>query len=179
MRPDTSAPPVKNICNPDPFADVRTTSNPAEPSAHPYAEFRADGWPFCPRCGEDELYSVLMLNWNGQGEKPTLEQCIAGVMRCYKCEWASDSTNSKTEQAKEIECTLCREPATHRMDGTFDSVEDGWVPGYVLVCKNHHQEYLEWSQEEKDTSYSENQFHGWVEFETVQEFSPLPIPSEK
>jgi hypothetical protein len=45
--------------------------------------FRPDGWPLCPRCGEDELYC--------------LEQCYdlshdhrtppCPGMRCYRCNW--------------------------------------------------------------------------------------------
>lgn len=54
-----------------------------------YTEFRADGWPFCPSCGEDELYSALMLQWNGLAPSPTLADCLAGEMRCYHCQWSS------------------------------------------------------------------------------------------
>jgi hypothetical protein len=55
----------------------------------PYKEFRKDGWPFCPRCGEDELYSHKMLHWHGDGERPTIEECIKGGMTCYNCSWSS------------------------------------------------------------------------------------------
>lgn len=43
--------------------------------AHRYdvAELRADGWPLCPWCGEDELYSLAA---------PASERAIAG---CYLC----------------------------------------------------------------------------------------------
>ena len=55
----------------------------------PYKEFRADGWPYCPVCEEDELYSCVMLAYRGQGERPTIEECIAGEMACYLCGWNS------------------------------------------------------------------------------------------
>ncbi len=47
--------------------------------------FRADGWPLCPNCGEDELYSLL--NWNGEGDRPAIESYIDAGMRCYRCSW--------------------------------------------------------------------------------------------
>lgn len=54
-----------------------------------YAEFRQDGWPLCPNCGEDELYSQIMLAWTGTGERPTMQECVDGEMTCYKCNWNS------------------------------------------------------------------------------------------
>ena len=44
---------------------------------------RADGWPLCPVCEEDELYSLL--NWNGQGAKPPMAEYIRAGMCCYLC----------------------------------------------------------------------------------------------
>ncbi len=54
-----------------------------------FKEFREDGWPLCPQCGEDELYSLVMLNWTGEGPHPSIQECIAGGMRCYYCGWQS------------------------------------------------------------------------------------------
>lgn len=48
-----------------------------------FTEFRADGWPLCPQCGEDELYSLL--NWNGQGDRPAMIEWIQAGLRCYRC----------------------------------------------------------------------------------------------
>lgn len=56
-----------------------------------YADFRQDGWPLCPFCKEDELYSVLMLKCTSDADRPTILQCMRNVMRCYRCSWASDS----------------------------------------------------------------------------------------
>lgn len=50
-------------------------------------EYRADGWPLCPQCEEDELYSLLQ--WNGEGERPPLADYIAAGLRCYCCWWCS------------------------------------------------------------------------------------------
>lgn len=52
-----------------------------------YKEFRPDGWPLCPRCGEDELYSLFLCA--DIDKKPTQEELIADGLRCYSCHWAS------------------------------------------------------------------------------------------
>jgi hypothetical protein len=39
-------------------------------------EYRADGWPLCPRCGEDELWSAAVPADAG------------GDLQCYECRWA-------------------------------------------------------------------------------------------
>lgn len=57
-------------------------------SDSPYREFRRDGWPLCPRCEEDELYSFLMLGWT-KDDPPTVRQCIETGMKCYRCSWDS------------------------------------------------------------------------------------------
>jgi hypothetical protein len=55
-----------------------------------YTHFRADGWPLCPQCDEDELYSDIMLGWIGIGPRPTLQACLDGRMSCYLCHWTSE-----------------------------------------------------------------------------------------
>jgi hypothetical protein len=57
-----------------------------------YTEFRKDGWPFCPRCGEDELYSHLMLGWT-KPEPPPIQDCLDSGMKCYACQWESLGRN--------------------------------------------------------------------------------------
>ena len=47
-----------------------------------FRSFRKDGWPLCPQCGEDELYSFVMLKWMGEGERPTLKDCLTGGHSC-------------------------------------------------------------------------------------------------
>ncbi len=43
-------------------------------------EFRGDGWPLCPQCGQDELYCLYGLyDHNHIPVCPTL--------RCYFCDW--------------------------------------------------------------------------------------------
>lgn len=40
-----------------------------------YAVVREDGWPMCPKCGDDELYSL---------DVPATVDSIVG---CYACAW--------------------------------------------------------------------------------------------
>jgi len=54
-----------------------------------FKEFRADGWPFCPQCEDDELWSRAHMAWDGSGEKPTVEHGIRSGMKCYRCGWES------------------------------------------------------------------------------------------
>lgn len=57
-----------------------------------FTEFRKDGWPLCPDCGEDELYSYLMLGWT-EPDPPSLQDCIDSGMECYRCSWKSLGRN--------------------------------------------------------------------------------------
>ena len=65
---------------------VMATVNPT------YKEFREDGWPYCPQCEEDELYSYLMLGWT-KDEPPSVQDCIDAGMQCYRCNWKSHGRN--------------------------------------------------------------------------------------
>lgn len=56
-------------------------------SGSPFKEFTPRGWPLCPKCEEDELYSYLMLGWTDPDRTPSVEECIAGGMKCYRCGW--------------------------------------------------------------------------------------------
>lgn len=51
----------------------------------PFVEFTERGWPVCPGCGEDELWSPLL--WDGEGEQPKPQQYVDAGMRCYRCNW--------------------------------------------------------------------------------------------
>ena len=53
-----------------------------------YTEHRADGWPLCPVCGEDELWSGLP--WNGNDPRPPMQEWIDHGLRCYKCGFDSE-----------------------------------------------------------------------------------------
>lgn len=41
-------------------------------------EYRRDGWPLCPRCGEDELWSAVAIFSMADP---------LGDLRCYNCNW--------------------------------------------------------------------------------------------
>lgn len=53
-----------------------------------YTERRADGWPLCPVCGLDELYSLFP--WDGTDPKPPMQAWIDHGLRCYQCGWDSE-----------------------------------------------------------------------------------------
>ena len=53
----------------------------------PRYETRNDGWPLCPVCGEDELYSLFY--WDGEGERPPMQAWLDGPLSCYRCGYDS------------------------------------------------------------------------------------------
>lgn len=57
-----------------------------------FKEYRKDGWPLCPRCGEDELASHLALLWDGREEphRPTVLECLRNGFVCMACGWEDD-----------------------------------------------------------------------------------------
>lgn len=55
-------------------------------------ERRADGWPLCPHCGEDELWSPL--TWDGD-EKPPLQDFVNAGLSCYYCGWKQGENHGK------------------------------------------------------------------------------------
>ena len=57
-----------------------------------FKEFRADGWPLCPNCGEDELWCPgLVAYYNSNQRNPTVQECIRLGLRCYRCRAAAYS----------------------------------------------------------------------------------------
>jgi hypothetical protein len=59
---------------------------PLIPWRHFFTEFRSDGWPLCPRCGEDELWSPFMPQ--GPDYAPgTIDQYVAEGLVCYRCNY--------------------------------------------------------------------------------------------
>jgi hypothetical protein len=43
--------------------------------ARPYKHYRADGWPYCPQCDEDELWSAATY------------ATVETIVGCYSCGW--------------------------------------------------------------------------------------------
>ena len=66
----------------------RVAALDAEKAAVKPTEFRKDGWPLCPLCGEDEVASPLM--WTGDADRPTLEEFLASRLRCMWCGWDAE-----------------------------------------------------------------------------------------
>ena len=46
-------------------------------------DYRKDGWPLCPQCGEDELMSLAAIATMTKA-RPT------DPMRCYVCHWSGE-----------------------------------------------------------------------------------------
>ncbi len=57
----------------------------------PDFKYRVDGWPLCPACGEDELWSPLV--W--EDVRPTIEAFIAAGLCCYRCNWEQEGCDGK------------------------------------------------------------------------------------
>jgi hypothetical protein len=68
--------------------------------AHRFKRYRSDGFPLCPRCGEDELASARMnatadawaRTWSTHYgtllyEPPTMAECLEDAFSCYRCGW--------------------------------------------------------------------------------------------
>jgi predicted RNA-binding Zn-ribbon protein involved in translation (DUF1610 family) len=55
------------------------------PPVRPYKRYRADGWPYCPQCDEDELWS------NG------MPACVETIVGCYSCGWQAASREERAE----------------------------------------------------------------------------------
>jgi len=52
--------------------------------AEPNFTYRRDGFPLCPRCEEDEVYSMVAIRAT---EPITLEAAFKEEFRCYRCSW--------------------------------------------------------------------------------------------
>lgn len=52
-----------------------------------FKEFRADGWPLCPVCEEDELWCPGSTRFhNEQQRPPTVAECVHMGLVCYRCQ---------------------------------------------------------------------------------------------
>jgi hypothetical protein len=65
--------------------------------------YRADGWPDCPRCGNDELWSKVMMAWDGTGERPTMAACYDRSFACYACRWSGYVLGPPAHVQKEVQ----------------------------------------------------------------------------
>jgi hypothetical protein len=65
-----------------------------------------DGWPLCPSCGDDELYSLVILHWDGRFQEwpPKPEDYLNGQFACYACRWRG---YVRRAAEGEVACTQC------------------------------------------------------------------------
>ena len=68
-----------------------------------FTEFRKDGWPFCPRCGNEELYSYAGMAYSGQGPRPTLAEDFFSGFGCYYCGWKTTYVNWRIAEKHPVE----------------------------------------------------------------------------
>lgn len=71
-----------------------------------YKEFREDGFPLCPDCGQDELYSTLLQSLRGT-VLPSLEKILEEQMKCYYCGFDSLVASETTPAIFNWEEDLC------------------------------------------------------------------------
>lgn len=50
-----------------------------------FLAMRPDGWPLCPQCGKNELWSPLY--WDLVSAAPTMEDYRKAGLICYACHW--------------------------------------------------------------------------------------------
>jgi hypothetical protein len=84
-------------------------------------ELRADGFPICPCCGEDELRSFLQ--WDGDGERPATADYIAAGPRCYYCGWSSTNPELRPEPTPTAVDVLSRHRARRRTEQGAQDIE--------------------------------------------------------
>jgi hypothetical protein len=51
-------------------------------------QFRQDGWPLCPVCEQDELFSPI---WGELTPCPPIAEFIAGPLQCLVCGWRKEA----------------------------------------------------------------------------------------
>lgn len=65
------------VINPDDLADGEVV----------FDQFRDDGWPTCPGCKSDELFSDLAMNGTSYRNEPRRRLHIISGMSCLRCSW--------------------------------------------------------------------------------------------
>ncbi len=104
------------------------TQNPPiiGPYSRPFWKTRADGWPLCPCCEEDELFSQL--HWNGKGERPPMQAWIDAGLRCYQCGWDSERHTAIGSVSSAIAAAIIQQSLDEGKDVTIPSL-DIVIPG--------------------------------------------------
>lgn len=98
--------------------------------AEAFKEFRKDGWPLCPRCEEDELYSCYAMTSHCtdrqlKGETITVEESLRYPFKCYRCNWSDESDLGKLATMVEVinvNCATRTDPETKQTRSINNSV---------------------------------------------------------
>ena len=79
------------------------------PTSPPF-EYRRDGWPLCPQCGEDELFTtVYPLTYEPNPDDPRRTVAMWRIpiatdpMQCYRCRWTGSVPRAGTSPDHRIE----------------------------------------------------------------------------
>jgi hypothetical protein len=70
------------------------------------------GWPLCPKCGEDRLFSFLMSLWNAERREPSLQEYLTNQFGCASCQWLEE----ESERKPAMKDPLCRGYGTPILD---------------------------------------------------------------
>lgn len=79
----------------------------SEENQNDFTEHRKDGWPLCPRCGDDELYSVFLMSMNAhirqeKGEEIKMDEILRHPFGCYNCGWSNDGGVAINAEVKQV-----------------------------------------------------------------------------
>lgn len=55
-----------------------------------FKEYRRDGYPLCPECGDDELVSAICMLWPMDKPSPKIEEVLEGGFHCLNCNFMDD-----------------------------------------------------------------------------------------
>jgi len=55
-----------------------------------FKQYRRDGFPLCPKCGEDELVSSVCMLWDIEKWPPPMPDILQGGFHCMNCEFIED-----------------------------------------------------------------------------------------
>lgn len=74
-------------------------------TTHIFKDFRDDGFPLCPQCDQDELYSHVVRHWNSVraiSPMPAIQEILKGDFTCYACNWTSEKPLTPAETVSEL-----------------------------------------------------------------------------
>ena len=106
-------------------------------------EFRKDGWPLCPQCGEDELASDLLLKGDVHRyeRRPdlTMADYPASTFFCYQCQWQG-TVQVRLPAPPKILCPRCQGNRI-RYDHDLDTGQEQLPRLRWYICEDCEHEF--------------------------------------